>query len=219
MGIRKKLTPKNWKVIPSEVAVFPLPNVTLFPESEIPLYIFEPRYREMLTNCLAGNKFLAISLFKKGWETRQEPIPSHEVVGVGFIHAVFDNPDGTFYILLRGVCRAQIVHYLQMEPYRIAKIQILPDEIQDTQELVRLSRHLKKLLIQKLRWVSENPDQAPRLPRAIVHPVTLSHLASSLVAINPYLKQDLLETTNSNCRIRHLIDLLEEEIHPPSQQN
>jgi Lon protease-like protein len=204
---------------PLEIPVFPLPNVILFPEAEVPLYVFEPRYQKMLTDCRAGGKFLAVSLFKKGWENRQEPIPSHEIVGVGFLRAVFENADGTAYILLRGVGRAQIVRYLQMEPYRIAKIQYLPDEIQNPKELARLSRRLKKLFIQKLRWVSENPKITPQLPREMARPIPLSHLASSIVQISPYLKQDLLETTNSNCRIRHLIELLEEEIHPPGSQN
>ena len=108
--------------IPREVAVMTLPNATLFPQALLPLYIFEPRYRKMLKDCAAGSKFLAVSLLKQGWEKKCEPVPSHAIVGVGYIRAVFENPDGTSHILLKGVGRAQIVRYLQRHPYRIAKI-------------------------------------------------------------------------------------------------
>jgi len=205
--------------LPEHLPVFPLPNVILFPEVEIPLYIFEERYRQMLADSMQTHKMIAISLFKKGWEEAEEPVPSHAVVGVGFIHAAFDNPDGTSYILLKGICRAEIEGYIQMEPYRIAKVKLMPDRIENKAELMKTARTLKKLLIQKLRWVSETPSEPLRFPEKMTDPITLSHVASFLIQADPYLKQDLLETVNSNCRVRHLIELLQEEMLPPESSN
>ena len=206
--------------IPCEVAVFPLANTILFPESEVPLYIFEPRYRQMLKDSMKGNKFIAISLFKAGWEKRSaEPVPSHEVVGVGYLRAVIDNPDGTAHILLRGAGRAKILRYIQMRPYRIAKVEPLPDHIENPEELLKLFPRLRKLFLQKVRWDSDNPGVIPKLPRDMNNPITLSHLASFLLRGNPYRKQDLLETINCNNRIKYLIDLLEEEMHAYGSHN
>ena len=205
--------------IPDKVPVFPLPNVLLFPEIELPLYVFEPRYRQMLADCAEGNKFMAVSLLRRGWEKKKEPIPSHDVVGVGYIRAIFENPDGTSHILLKGIGRAKIVRYTQWRPYRIAKIKLLPDKIENREELVRLATRLKKLLMQKIRFSSETPHGRLHLPLELRNPITLSHIASFFAEASPYLKQDLLETTNCNCRMRHLIDLLEDEICPPGTNN
>lgn len=205
--------------IPEEVPVFPLPNGLLFPETEVPLYIFEPRYRQMLADCFRTHKFMALSLFKPGWQSNVEPIPSHEMVGVGYLRVVIDNDDGTSHVLLHGVTRAKILRYTQMTPYRIARLERIPDVIEDPKELMRLCRQLKKLLVQKIRWDSENPGLDPHFEHEMDNPIALSHMASFLIRGNPYLKQDLLETVNSNCRIRHLIDLLEEEIYPHGSQN
>lgn len=205
--------------LPSQVAIFPLPNTILFPESEVPLYVFEPRYRKMLADCLKGSKFLAVSLFKPGWEKRVEPLPCHEVVGVGYLRAVINNPDGTSHILLKGAGRAKILKYTQMQPYRIARVEPLPDEIESQEELKQLFPRLKKLFLQKVRWESDNPGVTPKLPREMNNPVSVSHLASFLVRANAYLKQDLLETTNCNCRVKHIIDLLEEEMSPYGTHN
>ena len=76
--------------IPERVPIFPLPNVILFPGLDFPLYIFEPRYRMMLKDCSQGNKFMAISLLRKGWEGKKEPLPSHDIVGVGYVRAIFE---------------------------------------------------------------------------------------------------------------------------------
>lgn len=196
-----------------------MPNVILFPQVELPLFIFEPRYREMLKDTLAGNKFIAISLLRKGWQARNEPYPTHEIVGVGYVKAVIENPDGTSHILLKGMERAKIVRYLKMKPYRVAQVRPIPDEVNNQKELSRLNQALRQLFIQKLRLASEKPEEDFRLPKELNDPLTLSHFVSFTAAIDPYLKQDILETINVNCRMKHLISLLEEEITPPGTQN
>ena len=218
MPPKKKRAPKKFK-LPGEVAVFPLPNVILFPQVEVPLYIFEARYRKMLADTLASNKFMAISLLRKGWEAESEPYPSHEIVGVGYVKAVVENRDGTSHILLKGMARARITHYLQMEPYRLAQIRPLPDRVKNSEELSRLSQTLRHLFLQKLRLASERPGEELPLPKELEDPIILSHFVSFSANTNPYLKQGILETTNANCRLKHLISILQEELHPSGSQN
>lgn len=218
MPRRKNQVQKKFR-FPRKVAVFPLPNVILFPKVELPLYIFEPRYRQMLQETLSGNKFMAISLLRKGWEDEKEPYPSHDIVGVGYVKAVVENADGTSHIILKGIERAQILRYLQTEPFRIAQIRRLPDRVENSKELTRLSQTLRSLFLQKLRLASEKPSEAFGLPKELDDLLTLTHFVSFTAAASPYLKQDILETVNVNCRIKHLISLLQEEINPPGSQN
>lgn len=218
MPPKKKPVLKKFK-LPSKVPVFPLPGVILFPKVELPLYIFEPRYREMLADILKGHKCLAISLLRKGWEAKKEPYPSHEIVGVGFVKAVVENPDGTSHILLKGMERARIVKYVRMEPYRIAEIRSIPDRVKDLKEAEDLSRTLRNLFIQKLRLASEKPAEKLSLPKELNDPAVLTHFVSFTANSDPYLKQDILETTDVNCRLKHLIDILQEEISPPGNRN
>ena len=218
MPPKKKRAAKKVK-FPREVPIFPLPNVILFPKIELPLYIFEPRYRKMVADALTGDKFIAISLLQKGWEKKEEPYPAHDIIGVGYVKAAVENPDGTSYILLKVMVRARVLRYVQTEPYRRAKIRVIPDRIRNSKELKRLHQVLRGLFIQKLRLGSEDPSQKLALPEELEDPVTLSHFVSFTVNSDPYLKQDILETINVNCRVKHLISLLEEEISPPGIQN
>ena len=50
------------------VPVFPLPNAVLFPRTVLPLHIFEPRYRAMVSDADAGDGMIAIALLEPGFE-------------------------------------------------------------------------------------------------------------------------------------------------------
>ncbi len=111
--------------IPEVVAVFPLPEVVLFPRTIIPLHVFEPRYRELMADALAGSGTLAIALLKPGYQplyyTRRAPI--HPVIGVGSILESEQVDDGNYNLLLRGVGRARIVEELATHAYRRARVE------------------------------------------------------------------------------------------------
>src|SRR5204863_9636969 len=84
--------------------LFPLPNVVLFPHVVQPLHIFEPRYRQMTADALAGDQLIAPALLRPGWEGDYEGRPAtYPVVCVGKIVSEQQLPDGRFNILLRGL--------------------------------------------------------------------------------------------------------------------
>lgn len=96
-----------------ELSIFPLPNVTLFPGALLPLHVFEPRYREMLREALAGRRVLAIARLKPGFEQDYEGRPPvFDVCGVGGVESWSERDDGRFDIGLRGLARARIIEEL-----------------------------------------------------------------------------------------------------------
>ena len=111
--------------------VFPLPRVVLFPGGRLPLHLFEPRYRAMITDCMGarGPKAMAIALLQPGWQADYEGRPAvHEIAGAGVIVDHEELPDGTHNIVLEGVARVA----LEELPddgllYRRARARILQD--------------------------------------------------------------------------------------------
>src|SRR5437588_12763063 len=93
----------------SAVALFPLPNVVLFPRAVLPLHIFEERYKSMTADVLQGSRQLAMALLKEGWEKNYHGRPEIEpVVCVGTILTHERLPDGKYNFLLQGHTRARI---------------------------------------------------------------------------------------------------------------
>ena len=99
----------------ASLAVFPLPRVVLFPRARLPLHIFEPRYREMMADIVAGDRqLLAVAQLRPGWQSDYAGQPEiYEVAGVGRIASCKHNDDGTFDIELLGLARVQL-HELPM---------------------------------------------------------------------------------------------------------
>src|SRR5262245_22622205 len=97
----------------AELPIFPLPNVALFPGTLLPLHVFEPRYRELTREVLAGRKIMAVARLKPGFESQyEERPPVFEVCGVGYVESHQERPDGRFDIALRGLARVRIVEEL-----------------------------------------------------------------------------------------------------------
>ena len=62
-------------MLPFSIPIFPLPSVVLFPNVFLPLHIFEPRYRQMFTEALAGDRMVGMVLLRPGYEADYEGTP------------------------------------------------------------------------------------------------------------------------------------------------
>src|SRR5712692_4628233 len=92
------------------IRLFPLPNMVLFPGAMQPLHIFEPRYRQMTADALAGDRLIALVLPSPGWEKEYADRPAlHPMACVGRIAGEHRLADGRFNLLLQGMRRVRIV--------------------------------------------------------------------------------------------------------------
>src|SRR6185295_15115312 len=97
-------------MLPSTIPLFPLPNVVLFPNVCLPLHIFEPRYREMTEEALAGDRMIGMVLLRPGWERNYEGRPPVFSVGCSGVITHYNKlDDGRYNIVLRGIERFSIV--------------------------------------------------------------------------------------------------------------
>lgn len=111
-----------------EAPLFPLPGVVLYPGMMLPLHIFEPRYRRMLADALAGEKMIAMGHLRSANGTGPaEPSEVYEILGVGRIAAHEELADGTSNIALVGLARCRLRREPQAQPYRIATLSPLKD--------------------------------------------------------------------------------------------
>lgn len=110
--------------VPGTLAVMALPGTMLFPGAMLPLYIFEPRYRKMLADALAGERMFAVGLAVSPGADSEVC----EIGGAGFVRACVANPDGTSRLILQGVSRVRFCEWLPGEPYPLARVEALYSE-------------------------------------------------------------------------------------------
>ena len=115
--------------------LFPLPNIVLFPNAVLPLHIFEDRYREMTADALASDKLVTIANLRPfaGKGSIGNP-PLEQVACLGQILQHEQLEDGRFNFLLLGRKRVRLTQELETDKlYRIARAEILEDELDDGQ--------------------------------------------------------------------------------------
>ncbi|MBN1910355.1 MAG: LON peptidase substrate-binding domain-containing protein [Pirellulales bacterium] len=105
------------------VRLFPLPNLVLFPHVMQPLHIFEPRYRQLLSDAMKGDRLIAMAVLQPGWEGDYEGTPEiGPIACLGRIIASQKLDDGTHNALLVGLRRVRLLEELDRDTlYRQAK--------------------------------------------------------------------------------------------------
>lgn len=125
--------------------VFPLSNAVLFPDTVLPLHIFEPRYLQMVRDVSCGEGHLAIALLEPGFEEGYEGSPAfHRVGTVGRVENLEELPNGRFNLHLVGLRRIEFEEIPSPTAYRMARL-IARDEtgVDDSNpEIVRAKLHL-----------------------------------------------------------------------------
>jgi hypothetical protein len=194
--------------LPSFIPIFPLPNVVLFPEVPLPLYIFEPRYRAMVRDAAAGSGLIGMVLLRDGWEPEYHAAPEIYRVGcAGKIVETTPLPDGKFNIVLAGLREFEIVSEQRERLYRQASVvwrdatpeDPVPKDLRAA--LVRaIERHLGR---------SADDDLRGLLGDAALGDATLVNFFAFWLELTAVEKQCLLEEPGGVPRARRLLEILE----------
>lgn len=198
--------------------LFPLPNVVLFPNALLPLQIFEPRYREMTADVLAGERLIGMSLLRRGWERLPASAvpPVHPIVGLGKIIAHEKLDDGRYYLILRGVARTRLLGEQSVDlPYRIGQLEICVETECGDPGFDRQERaeELTSLFIQLFPEVNLRQlflEAVTDLPLGNVCDVLLG-----AVPMKSELSQQFLEEMNADMRSEMLLEVLRRATSQP----
>jgi Lon protease-like protein len=171
--------------------IFPLPNIVFFPQTRLPLHIFEPRYRQMVRDALGADQRIGIVLLRPGWEPDYFGAPAvYDVATLGTIEQAVPLDDGRFNIVVRGDLRVRVLDEVSRDPYRTARVIAKPETTTAVDQAYAQREWLADLSRQYLQYL---PEQAP-VPE--IETVTLDALANALImSLNLDLeeKQKLLE--------------------------
>lgn len=197
-------------MLPSTIPIFPLPNVVLFPNVFLPLHIFEPRYRQMVNDALAGERMIGMVLLQPGADPDGEGTPPvYEVGCAGLITHVERLTDGRFNIVLRGLERFRIAGEEPPTPqilYRRALVTPLgesnpPDRVEHLREARQRLEALLAPLFSGTLAVRGLPQQMPD--------DELINALAQYLELEPIEKQALLERDGALQRCQSLLELLE----------
>jgi Lon protease-like protein len=191
-----------------QIALFPLPLV-LLPHEILPLHIFEPRYREMLSDIGHEQNLFGISLFEPKDSFSDKP----EIGSIGCVAEVREAQtmeDGRSNILTVGIIRYRLLDYVDDgKPYLTAEVEFFEDVEEDEAALAPAADEIFGLFerIAKAAFdLSGNRGRFPEIQKS--DPERLSFIVTAAFSLDNELKYALLETNSTLERFEKLQGIL-----------
>jgi Lon protease-like protein len=191
--------------------IFPLPDLTFFPHTMLPLHIFEARYRAMITDCLSRDRRLAVVGLKPGYEASYEGKPAvYTVCGVGRIVQWERLASGRFNLLLRGEGRVRIDRELPTDTlYRMVAATPLSETAADGAAVSALTDRVKARCQQILSALGRSTEDLLTMMERLDQPAELCDQVASALIPTSTTRQALLEELDVERRLERLAGALD----------
>ncbi len=195
------------------VPIFPLPGVVLFPHAEMPLHIFELRYRTMVRDALSAGRILALALLMPGWERDYHGSPEYHPLGcLARFEEVEWLPNDCYNLRVVGLSRVRFERVTKEYPYRAATVTMMPDDpYTEDDPLIRIERRNLIDTLERIADAAAIESGAPRA-RFAADGATFAQLVNSLCTLldlPPEEKLRLLEFDSVVDRGHRVLELAE----------
>ena len=194
--------------LPNKIPIFPLPNFIIFPQTTVPLNIFEPRYIEMFDDSMKSNKIIGLIQPKKNNGVLPDDL--YDVGCLGKITSFKDTSKGNYLIELNGLTRFRVIKEIKNnKPYRECEVNF--ENYQDD-----LSRQKEKLKFSDLELIFKNLKSLFEKKGYIINwksleKQNLTETINALAMASPFSleeKQILLESGNLEMRKNKISEIL-----------
>lgn len=199
-------------LISDELPVLPLRGVVVYPMMWLPLPIGQERSIRLVEDILPTNRIIALVTSKD--EEIEEPAPD-EVYHIGTaaqVHRVLKTPDGTMRLLVQGLERIRLLEFTQEKPYLRARIEILPESIEEGLEMEALMRAVQELFRRLIELEPQMPDELTIMSINVEDARQLAYLVAGSMRLKIEDAQAILEMDQVRNKLLRLIQLLKKEI-------
>ncbi len=196
------------------VPVLPLRDVVVYPHMVIPLFVGREKSIKALDAAMSDNKQILLVAQKSAELDDPGTDEIHRIGTLSTILQLLKLPDGTIKVLVEGVERANVIHYLEDEEYFSAQISMLisEDKTEDNKELEVLARSVTNLFEQYVKLNKKIPPEVLTSLAGIDEPTRLADTIAAHMSLKLDEKQHVLEISSVRERLEHLVSLIEGEL-------
>lgn len=180
-----------------EIAVLPLQNTTLFPETVVPLAVGRDRSVKAVESALATEEKLLACVTTKSENVTGDDAKFDDLFQVGTIVNVkrMMRNEGVMQLIVQGLDRFKVTEWLQDEPFLRARCEILPDlTVTDDEEVEALKRNIQTMIQQALALLPNIPPEIRMAVMSQQNPVQLAYFLASVLDLGPETEQKMLES-------------------------
>lgn len=210
---RYNFEPDESAPIPSDdLPVLPLRGVVVYPMMWLPLPVGQRRSIKLVEDNLPENRIIALITSKDQELEKPGPDQIHRIGTAAQVHRVLRTPDGTMRLLVQGMERIRVVEYVQEDPYLRARVEVIPEEIEENLELEAIMRAVQELFRQLIELEPQMPDELAVMAMNVENARQLAYLVAGSMRIDVDEAQRLLELDSIYDKLLRLTQLLHKEV-------
>ena len=198
--------------LPDKLPVLPLRDTVTYPDTLTPLAVGQERSIQLVNDVLTGDRMLVMLGSKDPDLETPGPDELHTVGVAGVVARMLKVPDGSLRILVQAGQRVKIDGWVGEEPYLVARVSELPDEVDEGPELTALMRNVQQTFTRIIEEVPYLPEELQMAVANLEDPSALAHLIAGALRIKVEEKQELLEEVDVGKRLRRLSEILAREL-------
>lgn len=184
----------------ARLRLFPL-NAVLFPGAVLNLHVFEPRYKQMIGECLQEGEAFGVVLIREGNEAGDPSVEPHQIGSIAEIVEVTPLPFGRFYVSTIGRERFRIRKIISRDPYLTVEVDSLSEpEDEDASELAHLEEGVRVAFLQYVDLLGQFTGEPPSVDLP-ADPASVSFAVADTLQVADTLKQRLLEINSTTQRL------------------
>jgi ATP-dependent Lon protease len=213
-----EVTPKTTikrEGVPFEIPVLPLQNITLFPETMVPLAVGTPGSMAAVEAALSSEEKLLACVSVRPEKASDGDATPEDLYEIGTLVMIkrMERVEDTLHLIVQGADRIRVLDWVQREPFLRARVEILPDlEVKNTDEVEAAKRNVQQLIQQALAYLPQVPPEVRMMVLGADDPVRLAYFLGSNLSRGVDKEQHMLEA-NTVDELMHLAhDFLAHEV-------
>jgi ATP-dependent Lon protease len=199
--------------IPEILPILPLKNTVVYPiPILLPLIVGQPRSIKLVDEVVLGNRLVGLVALKDASVEEPGPDDVHKIGSAAAIARFAKAPDSTIRLFVQGIERIKIVEFTQTEPYLMAKVQLVPDTVEQGVETQALMRNTVELFRRMAGLMPYIPEELIMATLSVEDPRQLAYLVSSYVRMDMTDAQAILEADKVSEKLQRLNTVLNKEL-------
>src|SRR5918995_6734746 len=195
-----------------ELPVLPLRGTVVFPLTVVPLAAAQPRSLRLIDEVMSGDRTVALVMQKDAELEGAGPDDIYDVGTISTIHQMMRVPDGTVRLAVQGNERMRVLEFLSEQPYLVARVQRLPEVVEESVEVDALTRNTLELFQRLVSLVAQMPDELVTAALNVDDPRHLVYLVATNLRMDPEVRQNLLELDSVRDKLAALNTFIAKEL-------
>jgi ATP-dependent Lon protease len=194
------------------IPILPLRGTVVFPLTVVPLAAAQPRSLRLIDEVMSGDRAVGLVLQNDAEMEGAGPDDIKQIGTLGSILQMMRVPDGSVRLAVQGSERMRILEWVTEEPFLVAKVEKIPETVEDSVEVEALTRNTLELFQRLVSLVSHLPDELVTAALNVEDPKHLVYLVATNLRMEAEERQALLEEDSIKEKLTRLNAFIQKEL-------